>query len=50
VSIRDISAYLGHRTTLITLRYIHLNEPFLRAVLAEAFPPAADNLLSAEAM
>ena len=44
VSIRDISAYLGHASTLITLRYIHINTGFLRAVLAEAFPPAADPL------
>jgi integrase len=44
MSISDISAYLGHRSPLITLRYIHIPTGFLRAVLAEAFPPAADSL------
>ena len=44
MSISDIAAYLGHRSPLITLRYIHINEGFLRTVLAEAFPPAAGSV------
>jgi integrase len=44
MSISDISAYLGHASPLITLRYIHIPTGFLRAVLAEAFPPAANSL------
>ena len=41
MSIGDIGAYLGHHNPMITLRYIHITQPFLRTVLAEAFPPAA---------
>jgi integrase len=38
MSLTDIAAHLGHRSTQITRRYILPSEDFLRGVLTDAFP------------
>jgi integrase len=44
MSLTDIAAHLGHRSTQITLRYIHPSQEFLRGVLTDAFPATGPGL------